>query len=158
LNDEISTSANVTPKSPASETPSPAIIGAVTAWAIVVVIAGGLGIGWLLAWRVYGNIVFLALGYVAGIVAQKLAGRPRPWSGWTMVAAMLGAFYIAEAAWLYFDEIEGAETFFKAMLMVPRLPSIATGAFLIGLFCACVGARTAYQIAGSRWRYLMVRD
>jgi hypothetical protein len=128
------------------------------AWAIVIAIAGGLLIGWLLTWRVYGNIGFLILGFVAGWVARKINGRGVPWVGVMLVAAMFVAFYVAEMSWLHWAGFKGAETWAGAARMVFTLPVDGTHAFAIGLFCTLFGAYSAWWWGGSRWKLLMVPD
>jgi hypothetical protein len=139
---------------------SPLAMALSVAWAVVVAIGGGVLVGALMArFGLLGILGFWVLGIVAGFVARQINRRGIPWVGWMLVGAVMLAFFIGECYWLRYAKFvrnDGAGSWLEALQMF--FSQMGRTQFLLALVCAGMGAYNAYQAAGSRWRYLMVRE
>ena len=125
-------------------------------WSIAVALSG-LSVGWLIAQTslgVLGNIALLLIGLLAGVGARSVMGRPVAWVGWMLVVAMFVACYFSLVAWVKLEEHMKVDSWVSAL----GLPNVNFVTITPGLFCAAVGAYTAYQQAGARGRWRYVRD
>ena len=122
------------------------MIAAALSWALVVALSG-LAIGWLIAQiGVFGNLMLVFLGVMAGVASRRITGRPVRWIGWMLVVALFVAYFFTLVGWLRFGSFVGGDTWVGAFGLLPK---VNTTTMVPGLICAAFGAHAAYSRAGA---------
>ena len=129
----------------------------VIAWAVFVATCGGLACGLAInRFGTFGSVSLWALGALSGYVGRKIIAAPRRSVGWGLVVANLSALVVAEVCWIHWNTVQGAESWWEAVGLLPTfLHDYERAALMATVFCL-FGAWSAYQQTAIRYRLVAV--
>ena len=129
----------------------------VTAWAAFVATCGGLACGLAIdRFGEFGSVSLWPLGALSGYVGRKIMAAPSRSVGWGLVVANLSALVVAEVCWIHWNLVQGTESWWAAVGLLPTfVREYELAALIAGVFCI-FGAWSAYQQTAMRYRLVAV--
>lgn len=87
------------------------------------------------------------LGAVAGYVMRKIMNTPNRLVGWALVIACGAALLIAEACWIHWNTVQGADSWWTAFTLLFTFVQDYQLSALFGAIFTVFGAVSAYRQA-----------
>ena len=91
-------------------------------------------------------------------MGRAIAGAPSLLLGWMLVVANMSAFVFAEVCWIHWNLVEGAESWWAAVMLLPRFVAEYELSVLIGAIFTAMGCWSAYRRTAMRFRLVPVDD
>ncbi len=129
----------------------------ITAWAVFMATCGGLACGLAIhRFGEFGSVSLWALGALSGYVGRKIIAAPSRSVGWGLVVANLSALVVAEVCWIHWKIVQGSESWWAAVGLLPTfILEYERAALVAAVFCI-FGAWSAYQQTAIRYRLVAV--
>ena len=96
------------------------------------------------------------VGEAAGVVGRKLVAEKSKLAGVILVVACVGALVIAEVCWLHWKTVQGEESWWAAIRLLPTFVREYTLSAAIGAIFCFIGASSAYRQVARRYRIIDV--
>lgn len=126
-------------------------------WTGVIVAFGGFASGLAIAkFGILGCISLWLVGEGAGFGWHKIVPQKSKVAGAALVIACVGAFLVAEVCWIHWKTVQGEESWWAAVQLLPTFFAEYTSSAIIGGVFCMIGSHSAYRRAARRFRIVHV--